>query len=61
MNNVRKLGPRFKRRLVTIIGGDVADFCRLMGADDEATLSRLLAYRQILEDIVGSALIDFRT
>ena len=54
MNNVRKLAPRFKRRLVTIIAGDVADFCRLMGADDEATLSQLLAFRQILEDIVAS-------
>ena len=54
MNNVRKLAPRFKRRLVTIIAGDVADFCRLMGADDEATLSQFLACRQILEDIVAS-------
>jgi hypothetical protein len=31
MNNVRKPAPRFKRRLVTIIAADVADFCRLMG------------------------------
>ena len=35
MNDIRKLAPRFKRRLVTIMAGDVAAFCRLMGADDE--------------------------
>ena len=51
----QKLGTRFKRRLVTILAGDVADFCRLMGADDESTLTQLLAYRQVVEAIVKSA------
>ena len=54
MSNVSKLSTRFKRRLVTILAADVAGFCRLMGADDESTLSQLLAYRQVLEDIVAA-------
>jgi len=54
MSNVRKLSTRFKRRLVTILAADVAGFCRLMGADDESTLSQLLACRQVLDDIVAA-------
>ncbi len=54
MSNVRKLATRFKRRLVTILAGDVADYCRLMGADDELTLLQLLDYRQLLENIITS-------
>jgi adenylate cyclase len=54
MGNVSKLSTRFKRRLVTILAADVAGFCRLMGADDESTLSQLLAYRQVLDDIVAA-------
>ena len=54
MSNVRKLATRFNRRLVTILAGDVADYCRLMGADDEATLSQLLDYRQLIDDSVAS-------
>ncbi|MBI4725279.1 MAG: adenylate/guanylate cyclase domain-containing protein, partial [Rhodomicrobium sp.] len=42
----------FKRRLVTILSADVSGFCRLMGQDDELTLSRLLSYRRIMEDAV---------
>jgi len=44
----------FKRRLVALLAADVSNYCRLMGQDDEFTLSRLLAYRQILEDIVAA-------
>ncbi len=54
MSNVRKLATRFRRRLVTILAGDVADYCRLMGADDETTLLQLLDYRQLLENITAS-------
>ncbi len=52
MNDVRPPAGPFKRRLATIVAGDVAEFCRLMGADDEATLAQLLAYRRILADII---------
>ena len=50
----RKLPTQFKRRVAAILFADAADFCRLMGANDELTLSRLLAYRQIHEEIVSS-------
>lgn len=53
-NSRRKPPTRFKRRLATILFADAADFCRLMGANEELTLSRLLAYRQIHEEIVSS-------
>ena len=32
---------RVQRRLVAILAGDVAGYSRLMGADEEGTLSRL--------------------
>ena len=43
---------QFKRRLATILSADVSEYCRIMGADDELTLARLLTYRKIMEDIV---------
>ncbi|WP_169309520.1 adenylate/guanylate cyclase domain-containing protein [Rhodomicrobium vannielii] len=45
---------QFERRIVTIMATDVADYCRLMGADDELTLSRFLTYRQITEHVIRS-------
>ncbi len=55
MTTARQRASQFKRRLVTLLAADVCDYCRLMGQDDELTLSRLLSYRQILEDIVAAA------
>jgi len=52
MDAVRKGVWHFERRFVTILAADVSDYCRHMGADDEVTLSRFLAYRQIMEHII---------
>jgi adenylate cyclase len=37
---------RVDRRLAAILAGDVAGYSRLMGADEEGTLSRLNAHRR---------------
>ena len=37
---------RVERRLTAILAGDVAGYSRLMGADEEGTLSRLNAHRR---------------
>ena len=37
---------RVERRLTAIFAGDVAGYSRLMGADEEGTLSRLNAHRR---------------
>src|SRR5499427_5395805 len=37
---------RVERRLAAILAGDVAGYSRLMGADEEGTLSRLNAHRR---------------
>jgi TolB-like protein/Flp pilus assembly protein TadD len=39
-----------KRRLAAILAADIAGYSRLMGADEEATLARLKAYRSELID-----------
>jgi adenylate cyclase len=41
---------RVERRLTAILAADVAGYSRLMGADDEGTLSRLKAHRLALVD-----------
>ena len=38
------------RRLAAILAADVAGYSRLMGADEEGTLSRLKAHRRELID-----------
>jgi adenylate cyclase len=42
-----------KRKLATILAADVAGYTRLMDADEEATLRRLAAYRDILDGLVA--------
>ena len=37
---------RVERRLAAIFAGDIVDYSRLMGADEEGTLSRLNAHRR---------------
>jgi adenylate cyclase len=45
----------FERRVVALLAADASGYCRLMSQDDEATLSRLLSYRQIFETIVRAS------
>ncbi len=39
-----------ERRLAAILAADVAGYSRLMGADEEGTLERLMAHRRELVD-----------
>lgn len=43
-------GERLERRLAAVLAADVAGYSRLMGADEEGTLSRLKAARKSLID-----------
>ncbi|MBT3071687.1 tetratricopeptide repeat protein [Rhodomicrobium sp. Az07] len=54
MKTVNRRAWQFERRIVTIMATDVADYCRHMAADDELTLSRFLAYRQVTEHVIRS-------
>ncbi len=38
----------FKRRLTTILHADVKDYSRLMGEDEDATVSTLTSYREVM-------------
>ncbi len=42
-----------KRKLAVILAVDVAGYSRLMGADEEATLKTLGAYRQIIDGLIA--------
>lgn len=44
---------RVERRLAAILAADVAGYSRLMGADEEATLRTLDAYRRTISDLVS--------
>jgi class 3 adenylate cyclase len=41
---------RLERRLAAILAADVANYCRMMGADEEGTLAQLKAHRCELLD-----------
>lgn len=43
-------GERVERRLAAVLAADVAGYSRLMGSDEEGTLTRLKAVRQALVD-----------
>jgi len=43
-----------ERRLAAILAADVVGYSRLMGADEEATLSTLDAYRRVIDGLIGS-------
>jgi TolB-like protein len=47
--------PEISRRLTTVLAADVAGYSRLVGADEEGTVSRLRALRQELIDPVIAA------
>ncbi len=38
----------FKRKLTTILHADVKDYSRLMGEDEDATVSTLTTYREVM-------------
>ena len=42
-----------ERKLTTILCADVAGYSLLMGADEEATLARLIAMRELIHDLIG--------
>ncbi len=42
-----------KRKLAVILAADVEGYSRLMGADEEATLSTLSDYREIIDGPVA--------
>ena len=42
-----------ERKLTTILSADVVGYSRLMGADEEATLRTLNAYREVIDRLVA--------
>ncbi len=42
-----------KRKLTVILAADVEGYSRLMGADEEATLKTLNAYREIIDGLIA--------
>ena len=42
----------FKRKLTTILSADVAEYSRLMGEDEAATVKTLTAYREIMTELI---------
>ena len=42
----------FKRKLTAILSADVKGYSRLMGEDEEATMSTITAYRQVSSEVV---------
>jgi adenylate cyclase len=42
----------FKRKLSAILSADVAGYSRLMGEDDEATVSTLTGHREMMSSII---------
>ncbi len=42
-----------ERRLAAILAADVVGYSRLMGADEEATLATLNAYREVIDRLVA--------
>lgn len=43
-----------ERKLAAILCADVAGYSRLMGADEEATLRTLNAYREVIDGLVAN-------
>ena len=42
----------FKRKLTAILSADVEGYSRLMGDDEEATVTTLTAYREVLTTLI---------
>ena len=45
-------GEGFKRKLTTILSADVAEYSRLMGEDETATVKTLTSYRQVMTELI---------
>ena len=45
-------GNGFKRKLTAILSADVKGYSRLMGEDEDATVSTLTAYREIMTELI---------
>jgi len=45
--------PPLERKLVAILAADVAGYSRLMGIDEEGTLSRLSAFRLVTDGLIS--------
>lgn len=45
-------GEGFKRKLTTILSADVAEYSRLMGEDETATVKMLTSYRQVMTELI---------
>ena len=45
--------PDAKHRLSVILMADVVGYSRLMGRDEDETIERLKAFRQVFADLVG--------
>jgi class 3 adenylate cyclase len=43
-----------ERRLAAILAADVVGYSRLMGEDEEGTLARLKAYREIIDSLIST-------
>ncbi len=43
-----------ERRLAAIFAADVVGYSRLMGEDEEGTLARLKAYREIIDSLIST-------
>ncbi len=44
--------PGVERKLTAILCADVVGYSRLMGEDEEATLGTLIAYREVMDNLV---------
>jgi adenylate cyclase len=47
------MAERVERRLTTILAADVAEYSRLMGADEAGTLAALTACRAIVDELIA--------
>src|SRR6266851_1394875 len=47
------MADRVERRLTTILAADVAEYSRLMGADEDGTLAALTACRAIVDELIA--------
>jgi adenylate cyclase len=44
--------PSIERKLAAILSADVADYSRLMGADETGTLASLSAHREVIDELI---------
>src|SRR5229473_5682053 len=51
-HSVRPTPVAIERKLTAILSADVQGFSRLMGADEEATLRTLNAYREVTDSLI---------